>query len=122
MSEIISAVKERVNDTRSLENENEIFPRKISFFSSFFFCLLSSLSVISNNSFKLFSLSGVDKVDEIFSSEPAASTNVKIVERLFSSSLIGECCLLFFNSNSEDGRTISKLANVTNLMLKPISN
>lgn len=42
MSEIISAVKERVNDTRSLENENEIFPRKIScfFLLSFFVSLV----------------------------------------------------------------------------------
>ncbi|KAI9585360.1 autophagy-related 18b isoform 1-T1 [Glossina fuscipes fuscipes] len=46
----------------------------------------TSVSVLTSNSFRLFAISAGNKIDEIFSTEN--SENIRIVERLFNSSLV----------------------------------
>uniref|UniRef100_A0A1A9W2V6 Anaphase-promoting complex subunit 4 WD40 domain-containing protein n=1 Tax=Glossina brevipalpis TaxID=37001 RepID=A0A1A9W2V6_9MUSC len=46
----------------------------------------TSVSVLTSNAFRLFAISATNKIDEIFSTEN--SENIRIVERLFNSSLV----------------------------------
>lgn len=63
-----------------------MFKKKLITYIYFCFNLLfSSLSVVSNNGYRLFSLQSVDRVDEIFCNN---DEDTKIAERLFSSSLV----------------------------------
>jgi hypothetical protein len=86
-----------------------------------------SLAVVSQNGYRLFAITSINKVDEIFSSE---NEDTKIAERLFSSSLVAVVTnteptklkvfhnnLPEFQQNSKQRKTIQEIPNLSLIMI-----